>query len=94
MNMAMRFISLLLVIVSAAAAVAAGPPGSLTPDFYEQSCPSVFTIVSNVVASAVESDARMAGSLLRLHFHDCFVNVCGRIFVFTHMNVCPTAHAP
>mgnify|MGYP002776897119 CR=1 FL=1 len=80
--MVMRFnahptlISVLLVIVSAAAVVAARRPEGLTPGFYEQSCPSVFTIVKDVVASAVQSDARMAGSLLRLHFHDCFVNVC------------------
>ena len=81
MNMVMRFnahptlISLLLVILTAAAAVRAAPLRDLTPGFYAQSCPSVFRIVKNVVASAVQSDTRMAGSLLRLHFHDCFVNV-------------------
>ena len=71
-------ITLLLLIISfssstdgSGGAMAAG----LTPRFYEKSCPSVFHIVRDGVRSAVQSEARMAASLLRLHFHDCFVNV-------------------
>ena len=47
----------------------------LTASFYKQSCPQLPTIVSGIVAQAVAKEARMAASLLRLHFHDCFVNV-------------------
>ena len=32
-------------------------------------------IVKSVVEKAVMKEARMAASLLRLHFHDCFVKV-------------------
>ncbi|OVA11620.1 Plant peroxidase [Macleaya cordata] len=49
---------------------------SLNPQFYEHSCPRAQEIVKSVVAKAVEKETRMAASLLRLHFHDCFVKGC------------------
>ncbi|KAI3667826.1 hypothetical protein L6452_42896 [Arctium lappa] len=48
----------------------------LTHEFYSKSCPKVFETVSSVVRSAVSKEKRMGASLLRLHFHDCFVNGC------------------
>ncbi|CAM6094322.1 unnamed protein product [Calypogeia fissa] len=48
----------------------------LTTDFYDQTCPSLFQIVETVVISSIQNDTRMAASLLRLHFHDCFVQGC------------------
>ncbi|XP_057952708.1 peroxidase 49 [Malania oleifera] len=48
----------------------------LYPQFYHRSCPKVHEIVYSVVARAVAKEARMAASLLRLHFHDCFVQGC------------------
>ncbi|KAI4382895.1 hypothetical protein MLD38_008797 [Melastoma candidum] len=48
----------------------------LTTDFYCNSCPNVFKAVLPVVRSAIEKEARMGASLLRLFFHDCFVNGC------------------
>lgn len=47
----------------------------LYPQFYDHSCPKAQEIVQSVVAKAVANEARMAASLLRLHFHDCFVKV-------------------
>lgn len=44
-------------------------------NFYAKSCPGLPWIVSKGVQSAVNNDYRMAASLLRLHFHDCIVNV-------------------
>ncbi|VVB16449.1 unnamed protein product [Arabis nemorensis] len=48
----------------------------LTSDFYRESCPSLFPAVRRVVQQAVARERRMAASLLRLFFHDCFVNGC------------------
>ena len=51
------------------------PWGGLFPQFYDHSCPRVKEIVRSVVAQAVARETRMAASLVRLHFHDCFVQV-------------------
>uniref|UniRef100_A0A2P2P1E8 Peroxidase n=1 Tax=Rhizophora mucronata TaxID=61149 RepID=A0A2P2P1E8_RHIMU len=50
--------------------------GYLFPQFYDHSCPKAQQIVKSIVAKAVAKEARMAASLLRLHFHDCFVKGC------------------
>lgn len=47
----------------------------LTSDFYKQSCPQALQIIRSVVEQAINNEKRMGASLLRLHFHDCFVNV-------------------
>ncbi|XP_031098092.1 peroxidase 40 [Ipomoea triloba] len=43
---------------------------------YQDSCPEAEAIVFAWVERVVSEDPRMAASLLRLHFHDCFVNGC------------------
>lgn len=48
----------------------------LTPTFYDASCPNVTSIVRGVIQDALLSDPRIGASLIRLHFHDCFVNGC------------------
>ncbi|CAL4976965.1 unnamed protein product [Urochloa decumbens] len=52
------------------------PWGGLFPQFYDHSCPKAKEIVRSIVAQAVAREARMAASLVRLHFHDCFVKGC------------------
>lgn len=56
---------------------------ALTPNFYASTCRDVLSVVQSVVEQAVQNEARMAASLLRLHFHDCFVNV-HPAFLFVH----------
>ncbi|XP_014495149.1 peroxidase A2 [Vigna radiata var. radiata] len=48
----------------------------LSSTFYSTTCPNVSSIVSSVIQQALQSDTRIAASLTRLHFHDCFVNGC------------------
>ncbi|KAM6598176.1 hypothetical protein CsatA_008700 [Cannabis sativa] len=48
----------------------------LTTDFYSSSCPNLTKIIRKQVMNALKSEMRMAASLIRLHFHDCFVNGC------------------
>ncbi|XP_010550432.1 PREDICTED: peroxidase 72 [Tarenaya hassleriana] len=50
--------------------------GYLFPQFYDHSCPQAQDIVKSIVSKAFAKDPRMAASLLRLHFHDCFVKGC------------------
>ncbi|XAR57819.1 Peroxidase [Bertholletia excelsa] len=50
--------------------------GQLDYKFYDDKCPDLAKIVRYGVWSAIANDTRMAASLLRLHFHDCFVNGC------------------
>ncbi|XP_034692963.1 cationic peroxidase 1-like [Vitis riparia] len=48
----------------------------LTTNYYSSSCPNALSIIKSAVSTAVNNEARMGASLLRLHFHDCFVNGC------------------
>ncbi|KAK2440623.1 cationic peroxidase [Trifolium repens] len=48
----------------------------LSSDFYGTTCPKALSIINSAVCSAVSKEHRMGASLLRLHFHDCFVNGC------------------
>ncbi|XP_031498113.1 peroxidase P7-like isoform X3 [Nymphaea colorata] len=48
----------------------------LTPNFYSTSCPLALTTIRTLVRANVTSEPRMGASLVRLHFHDCFVNGC------------------
>ncbi|KAH0681483.1 hypothetical protein KY284_022568 [Solanum tuberosum] len=50
--------------------------GGLFPELYQISCPQANEIVMSVLEEAISKDPRMAASLLRLHFHDCFVQGC------------------
>lgn len=51
------------------------PSYGLFPQFYQFSCPQAEDIVMSVLEKAIAKEPRMAASLLRLHFHDCFVQV-------------------
>ena len=59
-----------MVLLLCLAAVASA---QMSPTFYDASCPGALATIKNGVVAAVSSDPRMAASLLRLHFHDCFV---------------------
>lgn len=49
--------------------------GQLSTSFYDTSCPALQSTVRSVVTNAINSNSRMGASLLRLFFHDCFVQV-------------------
>ncbi|XP_062208168.1 cationic peroxidase SPC4-like [Phragmites australis] len=68
----------LLCASTTAAAEARQPPvvGGMSFDFYKRSCPKAESIVRSFVKSAVRKDIGLAAGLLRLHFHDCFVQGC------------------
>ncbi|MED6110293.1 hypothetical protein PIB30_041566 [Stylosanthes scabra] len=49
---------------------------NLDPSFYKDTCPTVHSIVRGVLRNVSKSDPRILASLVRLHFHDCFVQGC------------------
>ncbi|KAL4303030.1 hypothetical protein GQ457_10G015590 [Hibiscus cannabinus] len=48
----------------------------LSPTFYAKTCPNVSNIVRSVLQQAEKHDIWIFPKILRLHFHDCFVNGC------------------
>ncbi|XP_058110569.1 peroxidase P7-like [Magnolia sinica] len=69
LSMAFASLSFLLFLMGSSMA-------QLSTNYYSKSCPSVFSTVKSTVQSAISKEQRMGASLLRLHFHDCFVNGC------------------
>jgi peroxidase len=94
-NSMVCLVLLCLVSPLLAIAVHGHPWGGLFPQFYDHSCPNVKEIVQSIVAQAVAKETRMAASLVRLHFHDCFVKVnsaSSLLMYFLHDTVVPAVH--
>ncbi|WJX22902.1 Peroxidase C1B [Trifolium repens] len=53
-----------------------GTNAQLDPSFYNTTCSNVSSIVRSVLSNVSQSDPRILASLIRLHFHDCFVQGC------------------
>lgn len=58
-----------------------GQEFGLETSFYRHSCPAAEIIIRETVADAFQSDSTIVAGLLRMLFHDCFVEVipCGRV---------------
>ncbi|KAL3818927.1 hypothetical protein ACJIZ3_004832 [Penstemon smallii] len=65
--------STILLFLSLAVSAVASP---LRPKFYSESCPQAEQIVRDVMKKAMERETRSVASVMRLQFHDCFVNGC------------------
>ncbi|KAI4334999.1 hypothetical protein L6164_013689 [Bauhinia variegata] len=85
--MAMQLLLFCLVILKISSVLATMPTPFNEPyvggngcplwsDIYQNTCPEAEAIIFSWVVKAVSEDSRIAASLLRLHFHDCFVNGC------------------
>ncbi|TYI30959.1 hypothetical protein ES332_A05G421000v1 [Gossypium tomentosum] len=48
----------------------------LRMDYYIMSCPFAESIVKNTVNRALQDDPTLAAALVRMHFHDCFIEGC------------------
>lgn len=83
---AAALIPLIALLFSVSSAYPA-PSGQLDPHFYDRSCPQAQQIVASIVGKAHYQDPRMAASLLRLHFHDCFVKVTHKDYVVSEKPV-------
>eukprot|EP00475_Leptophrys_vorax_P007691 TRINITY_DN1487_c0_g1_i1.p1 TRINITY_DN1487_c0_g1~~TRINITY_DN1487_c0_g1_i1.p1 ORF type:complete len:331 (-),score=21.52 TRINITY_DN1487_c0_g1_i1:440-1432(-) len=74
---------LLLVLLGASAwltaivpVVEASGAKHLKYSFYDKSCPQLHSIVNSIVTDEYRKDNTVPAPLLRLHFHDCFVQGC------------------
>ncbi|KAM0890482.1 hypothetical protein ACQ4PT_027016 [Festuca glaucescens] len=63
--------SLILALV-----IAGGVPAQLSTGFYSHSCPGMLTAVRSVLHPAIARERRVGASIVRLFFHDCFVQGC------------------
>uniref|UniRef100_A0A2P2IMM2 Peroxidase n=2 Tax=Rhizophora mucronata TaxID=61149 RepID=A0A2P2IMM2_RHIMU len=70
--------SLFLASGFCAAQALSAPPivNGLSWTFYKSSCPSVECVIRKHLKKVFEDDIGQAAGLLRLHFHDCFVQGC------------------
>lgn len=66
--MSLLFLLCVLLIPTAAS-------GHLRPGFYSETCPRAESIVREVMKKAMSKEPRSGASVMRLQFHDCFVNV-------------------
>ncbi|GFQ04246.1 peroxidase 52 [Phtheirospermum japonicum] len=64
------------VVITLAMVFVSSSSAQLDHNFYLTTCPNIFGIVENAVKKEIDNEKRMGASLLRLHFHDCFVNGC------------------
>lgn len=59
--------------------------------FYSSACPRVESIVQSTVRSHFSSNRAIAPGLLRIHFHDCFVQGCDGSILIDGANTEKTA---
>ncbi|GLJ48829.1 hypothetical protein SUGI_1029870 [Cryptomeria japonica] len=52
------------------------PVDGLSWTFYNTTCPNLESIVQSTLDTFLDDDITQAAGLLRLHFHDCFVQGC------------------
>ncbi|XP_009404516.2 peroxidase P7 [Musa acuminata AAA Group] len=65
-----------LLAVAILSLLASAAQAQLSPAFYAVTCPDLESVVRSVMAQVVGQDPRMGASVIRLFFHDCFVNGC------------------
>ncbi|KAL5225046.1 hypothetical protein ABZP36_011685 [Zizania latifolia] len=65
-----------VVVAAVVALCVGGGEAQLCEDYYDCTCPDAYDIVRRVLIEAQKSDTRIFASLIRLHFHDCFVQGC------------------
>lgn len=67
----------LLVVISVGLVLGSSfSEGGLQTGFYSSTCPTAESVVLSTVQQSVQADPTLAAGLLRLHYHDCFVQGC------------------
>ncbi|XP_066359485.1 peroxidase 4-like [Miscanthus floridulus] len=72
-----RRLLLILTTTTVMMALLAGTTSAqLSTGFYSTSCPGLDSAVKQAVQSAIDGEKRVGASIVRLFFHDCFVQGC------------------
>ncbi|KAM7275673.1 hypothetical protein ACFE04_017539 [Oxalis oulophora] len=66
----------LLIVLCIGSSSNANANAQLSPNFYASTCPKLFSAVESTMRAAIAKETRVGASILRLFFHDCFVNGC------------------
>lgn len=56
----------------------------LSKNYYMKSCPTAEQIVKNSVNNALQADPTLAAGLIRMLFHDCFIEVTFSTYIKEH----------
>ncbi|KAK9292457.1 hypothetical protein L1049_021335 [Liquidambar formosana] len=70
-----NFLGVFLVVEIIVSGLRFGADG-LSMNYYMMNCPFAELIVKNTVNRALQSDPTLAAGLVRMHFHDCFLEGC------------------
>ncbi|KAJ1699086.1 hypothetical protein LUZ63_007598 [Rhynchospora breviuscula] len=66
----------LLALVAILFCLGTSTNAQLSTSYYSYTCPNLSSTVQSVMQSAISRDARVGAALVRLFYHDCFVNGC------------------
>ena len=77
---AMMLIPLALLLLALSSSAVA----QLQVGYYRKTCPNVEAIVRGEMEKIISAAPSLAGPLLRLHFHDCFVRVSYMNMYYCH----------
>lgn len=78
-----RLLTLLLVSLSSflGADVVTLAATNLSVGYYSKTCPDAELVVRGAIQAAMAREPRSGASVMRLQFHDCFVNVGRRVIM-------------
>ncbi|KAH7838916.1 hypothetical protein Vadar_032665 [Vaccinium darrowii] len=82
MTSSFQFIAAILFL----AAVFVVSNAQLSATFYANTCPNVSSVVHSILEQAQQNDVRIGAKLIRLHFHDCFVDGCDASILLDNAN--------
>lgn len=85
-----RILLLAAILMFSGVVVDAYGPGDngyvgLRDDYYETSCKDVETVIKKAVQAELAKNLKHAAGVLRMHFHDCFVEVSLRLCLRSHV---------
>ncbi|KAF3450299.1 hypothetical protein FNV43_RR06379 [Rhamnella rubrinervis] len=70
------FLSVILAMEVMVSGYRFGEAGGLSMNYYIMTCPFAESVIKDIVNRALQDDPTVAAGLVRMHFHDCFIEGC------------------